>query len=124
MSQHIYGEACRIQGSKTSLRQAPTRVIELFLAGDIDHAKQIVRLFCKERPCCVTVTPTTFIYDGGEESGFVVGFRNYPRFPADDHAMRGAADELASRLRLALGQDSYLSVDHSGMTTWSTTRDA
>ena len=34
-------------------RHEQTRVVELFMAGDIEHAKQVMRLFCKERPCCV-----------------------------------------------------------------------
>ena len=104
------------------VRHEQTRIVEVFMAGDIEHAKQIVRLWCKESPCCVTVTPTTFIYRGGEESGFVVGFRNYPRFPTDPYTLRALAAELADRLRDELGQDSYMSVDHDGMTTWSSTR--
>lgn len=129
MSQHIYGESGRIRPYRKSaaaemIRREPTRTIELFLAGDIAHAKQIVRSFCKERPCCVTVTPTTFIYRGGEEQGFAVGVRNYPRFPEDAYSLRSLADELGASLRDALGQDSYMSVEHGGSTTWSSTRDA
>ena len=93
------------------------------MAGDVEHAKQVIRRWCKESPCCVTVTPTTFIYRGGEEDGFVVGFRNYPRFPTDHYTLRSMAADLAEALRGELGQDSYMSVDHDGVTTWSTTRD-
>ena len=94
----------------------------MFMAGDIDHAKQVIRRFCKERPCCVTVMPTTYIYNGGEEDGFVVGVRNYPRFPADAHTLRKEAGDIGEALREALGQDSYMVVDHDGLTTWSSTR--
>jgi hypothetical protein len=121
----MYGNATHIErqaGERN--RHLPTRVVELFMAGDIGHAKQVIRQFCRDVKCCVTVTPTTYIYNGGEEAGFVVGFRNYPRFPADDHTLRSDARELADRLLAALCQDSYMSVDHGGMTTWSTTRDA
>lgn len=97
----------------------PTRVVELFMAGDIGHAKQIVRRFCMESPCCVTVTETTFIYRGGAEDGFVVAFRNYPRFPSDSYALRSLAADLAERLRAELSQRSYMIVEASGMTTWS-----
>jgi len=100
----------------------PTRIVELFMAGDIEHAKQIVRRFCMDRPCCVTVTQTSFIYRGGEEAGFVVAFRNYPRFPTDQYTMRQAAADLGETLRAELAQDSYMAVDHGGQTTWSTTR--
>lgn len=48
---------------------------------------------------CVTVTPTTFIFTGGEESGAAVGLINYPRFSSEnseksvieDHAIALAA---------------------------------
>jgi hypothetical protein len=101
----------------------PACTVEVFMAGDVQHAKQIVRRWCKETPCCVTVTPTTYIYRGGEESGFVVGFRNYPRFPKDPRELRLLASALADQLREELGQDSYMSVDRGGEVTWSTTRD-
>lgn len=103
-------------------RHEQTRVVELFMAGDVEHAKQVIRRFCKERPCCVTVTPTTYIYRGGEEQGFVVGIRNYPRFPADVFSLRTRANEIGELLRGELGQDSYMVVDHDGTTTWSSIR--
>lgn len=98
---------------------AQTRVVELFMAGDISHAKQVLRRFCREHPCCVTVTPTSFIYNGGEEAGFAVGLRNYPRFPTDAYSLRSLANDLGERLRSELGQRSYMVVDAQGMTTWS-----
>lgn len=115
----MYGAATEI---KQRDARCQARVVEVFMAGDIEHAKQVVRRWCKESPCCVTVTPTTFIYRGGEESGFAVGFRNYPRFPSDADTLRSMAAELADLLRKELGQDSYMIVDHGGMATWSTTR--
>lgn len=101
-----------------------TRIVEVYMAGDIEHAKQIIRRFCKENPICVTVTPTSFIYRGGEESGFVVGLRNYPRFPTDSYSLRRIAGELSEILRDSLGQDSYMVVDVYGQTTWRSDRDA
>jgi hypothetical protein len=102
--------------------QEPARTVEVFMAGDVEHAKQVVRRFCNESPCCVTVTPTTYIYRGGEESGFVVGFRNYPRFPSDAYELRRLAGELADRLREVLGQDSYMVSDASGLSVWRSLR--
>lgn len=122
LSTHI--ESTRPDAAGSVSRHEPTRVVELFMAGDIEHAKQVIRRFCAESPVCVTVTPTTFIYRGGEEAGFVVGFRNYPRFPTDSYTLRGMAADLGDRLRAELGQDSWMSVDAGGQTTWSTTRDA
>lgn len=101
-------------------KHEPTRVVEVFMAGDVEHAKQEVRRFCMESPCCVTVTPTTYVYKGGEEAGFVVGFRNYPRFPTDQYALRQAATDLAERLRDRLAQRSFMVVDAGGTTEWST----
>lgn len=122
----MYGTATHIESMDAkpgeTRRHEQTRVIELFMAGDIEHAKQVIRRFCMDRPCCVTVTPTTYIYNGGEEAGFVVGVRNYPRFPADSHSLREEAGDLGDALREALAQNSYMVVDHGGMTTWSSTR--
>lgn len=101
------------------VRHEQTRVVEVFMAGDVGHAMQVIRRFCRDVPCCVTVTPTTFVYMGGEESGFVVGFRNYPRFPSDAYTLRSTAADLADRLRPELAQRSYMIVDAGGMTTWN-----
>lgn len=112
----MYGERSRTSSS------LPTQVVELFMAGDVGQAKQVIRLFCKDRHRCVTVSPTTYIYDGGEELGFVVGFRAYPRFPQESRTLAEDAVDLGVVLRDALGQDSFMVVDHAGMTTWSSTR--
>lgn len=107
-----------------TVAHSQTRVVEVYMAGDCSHAKQIVRRYCKDSPTCVTVSPTTFIYRGGEESGFVIGFRNYPRFPSDAYSLRRAADELAELIRGQTGQDSYMVVDAHGQTTWRSDRNA
>lgn len=116
----MYGTSTHIERMRSHEQQ--TRVVELFMAGDIEHAKQVIRRFCMDRLCCVTVTQTAYIYRGGEEAGFVVGIRNYPRFPSDCRTLCETADDLGDALRDALAQDSYMVVDHSGMTTWRTTR--
>ena len=123
----MYGDSTHLRPQRPGephepRRHEPTRVVELFVAGDVEHAKQVIRRFCMDRPCCVTVTPTTYIYRGGEEAGFVVGFRNYPRFPSDAYDLRTLAADLGDSLRRELGQDSYMVVDHGGMTSWSSTR--
>jgi hypothetical protein len=115
----VYGESTRLGGgSKTE----PTSIVELFMAGDIEHAKQVIRRFCKDRPCCVTVTPTTYIYRGGEEAGFVIGFRNYPRFPSGGSDLLRLASDLGQTLRDCISQDSFMVVEHGGQTEWSTER--
>lgn len=124
MAESICGGAAAAEATTDAatggtVRHEPTRVVEVFMAGDIAHAKQVIRRFCRDIPCCVTVTQTAFIYDGGEEAGFVVGFRNYPRFPTDAYTLRSTATDLAERLRVELGQKSYMTVDAGGQTTWS-----
>lgn len=55
--------------------------VSIFMAGDYNAAREICRAYCDEVGYCVTVTPTSYVYTGGEESGFIVGLINYPRFP-------------------------------------------
>lgn len=117
----MYGPSAEAKRQATE-KTSKTRVFEVFLAGDVEHAKQVIRRFCKDHPCCVTVTPTTYIYRGGEEAGFVVGVRNYPRFDADASSLQNNACDIGLALRDALAQDSYMVVDHDGLTTWSSTR--
>lgn len=112
----MYGSSTRIASAG---RTQPTIVVELFMAGDIGHAKQVVRRFCMDVPSCVTVTPTTFVYKGGEEEGFFIGFRNYPRFPSTAEELRGKAESLAERLRGELAQRSYMIVEAGGATAWN-----
>jgi hypothetical protein len=114
----MYGQATKLRDSKTER----TEVVEVFMAGDVCHAKRAVREFCYQSPCCVTVTPTTYIYRGGEEEGFVVAFRNYPRFPAASGSIRELAINLAKRLIDELSQDSAMVVESGGVTEWMTRR--
>lgn len=120
----MYGQTTRIADARMKrpdedIRHEQTRVVEIYMAGDLEHAKPVVRHFCHKYKVCVTLTPTTFFYNGGEESGFVVGFRNYPKFPTDSYTLRRTAQELADWLREELFQRSYMVVDCGGMTTWS-----
>lgn len=71
----------------------------------------------------MTIEPTLFIYTGGEESGFVVGILNYPRFPATPESINATARELALGLLDATCQDSALIVTPE-TTTWLTKREA
>jgi hypothetical protein len=73
----------------------------LWMAGDVDDARKACRRFCFDEPLCVTVTPTTYIYQGGEEAGFVVSLINYPRFPKGPAALF----EIMCRLGRALAEE-------------------
>ena len=122
----MYGESTKIvtPGNKTAVGKSlhePAHAVELFMAGDIGHAKQIIRRFCADRSVCVTVAPADYIYNGGEEAGFVVTFRNYPRLPSDLYTLRNMARGLGELLRGELGQDSYMTSDGS-QHSWSSSR--
>ena len=66
---------------------------------------------------CVTVTPTKYVYTDGEEDGVIVGIINYPRFPKYFHELFSVAEEIAGKLCIDLGQQSY-SIDTPTETHW------
>jgi hypothetical protein len=57
---------------------------------------------------CVTIEPTTYMYTGGEEAGYVVGLVNYPRFPLEPAALVDRGRDLMRKLITGTFQ-------HSGM---------
>lgn len=104
------------------IRQSePTYWVRLFLSGPIEEAKQIIRQECRREGLCVTVEPTTFIYTGGEEAGYVVGLINYPRFPAMPHTLDQRARNLMELLLHGTHQDSALMMTPS-KTEWISLR--
>lgn len=100
----------------------PTYQISIYMSGPIEVAKQALRKYVR---CglCVTIAPTLFIYTGGEESGFVVGLLNYPRFPSSPTELRCRADSIALDLITATEQDSALIVTPEE-SIWYTRREA
>lgn len=72
--------------------------VKIYLAGDIEVAKQICRAFCLDYGACVTVSPCEYIYTGGQETGYVVGLINYPRFPSTEEIVMYKANVLAEKL--------------------------
>lgn len=88
----------------------PTCVIRIYLSGPIDVAKQICREECFNEGLCVTIEPTTYIYTGGEESGYVVGLLNYPRFPTTPEKLAQRAETIALKLLEKTFQNSVLIV--------------
>jgi ferredoxin len=59
----------RIMNVKTE----ETYTVRLYLSGPVEVAKQVLREECMREGLCVTIEPTTYIYTGGEEAGYVVG---------------------------------------------------
>src|SRR3972149_477941 len=88
-----------------------TFTVTIHMAGDIATAKAFLRNDCYQRGLCVTVAPETFIYSGGEEEGFSIGFVNYPRFPASPEVIRARALEIAEKLIVSCCQKTALIVD-------------
>lgn len=100
----------------------PTYQIRLYLSGPIDVAKQALRADCLREGLCVTVEPTTFIYTGGEEAGYVVGLVNYPRFPSTAGALERRARRVMNVLLEATHQHSALMVTPN-VSEWITKRE-
>jgi hypothetical protein len=101
---------------------ATTHVVRLYLSGPIEVAKQAIRAETLRAGLCVTIEPTTFIYTGGEEAGYVVGLLNYPRFPCDPQALEGRARDLMEKLLAATHQHSALMVTPT-QSVWITMRE-
>lgn len=95
-----------------SIETVATYTVRIYMAGDIDEAKRLLRRECypPNEGLCVTVEPCTFLYTGGEEQGFVVGLVNYPRFPKTPAALWERAEKIALHLIPALCQWSALLV--------------
>lgn len=96
---------------------------DIFIAGDVEQAKQVCREYCFDAGLCVTVKPVTYIYTGGEESGVRVGLINYPRFPSTEGELRVKARDLAETLMRRLCQHSF-SIVGPDRTDWYSRRPA
>ena len=88
----------------------PTHRVTLWMAGDLATAHRVLREHAYAEGACVTVTPTKFIYSGGEEDGFSVGLVNYPRYPTTPEDLEAEAEQLALKLLPACNQKSCLLV--------------
>ncbi|GAA4108518.1 hypothetical protein ACFFTN_01135 [Aminobacter aganoensis] len=106
-----------------TMTPAPTVRFDIFIAGDLAHAKQVCREHCLAVGLCVTVEPVAYIYTGGEEAGVRVGLINYPRFPASPDELRDKARALAGLLMERLCQHSY-SIVGPETTEWYSRRPA
>jgi hypothetical protein len=81
--------------------------VDIHMAGDIQRAGQLLQSLCIVKGMCVSLTPQSFIYTGGREEGFKVGFINYPRFPCSPDEIVDTAKFVAEFLMGDLGQHSY-----------------
>lgn len=106
----------------TPTATAETIRFDIFIAGDIWHAKRVCREYCFSVGLCVTVEPVDYIYTGGEEAGVRIGLINYPRFPTTEAELFEKATKLAGRLLGHLCQHSYAIVGPRE-TVWFTRRE-
>lgn len=103
-------------------KTTPTYQLRIYMSGPIEVAKQVLREECFHVGLCATIEPTTFIYTGGEEAGFVIGLLNYPRFPSEPEDLHFKAEALMHRLLDATFQHSSLLVAPE-KTLWITRRE-
>lgn len=96
--------------------------VRIYASGPIEQAKNVLRRECLREGLCVTIEPTTFIYTGGEEAGYVVGFINYPRFPSEQSTLWDRA-VLVARLLLEETYQYSILVMSPTKTLWMTKRE-
>lgn len=99
----------------------PTYWVHVYLSGPIGVVQQCLRQECFREGLCVTVSPTHFIYTGGEEAGVVVALINYPKFPVETDVVWCRAVDIARRLMDATYQDSVL-IQSPNTTRWLSRR--
>lgn len=80
--------------------------VKIFIAGDIDKAKEFIYNQFETEGNCVNVQPTEYIYTGGREEGMVIEFINYARFPSNLDALVDRAIKMAYDLIIHLDQRS------------------
>lgn len=71
---------------------------------DFDEVERICQEYTDKYSKCVSVTPTFFKYKRGDEPGAIIGFINYPRFPASNSSIKSDALILARKLLIGLNQ--------------------
>ena len=100
---------------------AQTHTVRIWIAGNLAQAEEICRKFC-EGGMCVSVSPVNYIYTGGEQSGVVVTFINYARFPRLPEDLNRDAIALANELLVGLHQTSF-SIEYPDQTVFYSNRD-
>ena len=78
----------------------------LHIAGDINHARQVLRKLVMEG-ACVQLHECDYIYTGGLEKGMLVRFIQYPRFPKSDDEIHQQALRFSTELAKELCQLSF-----------------
>jgi hypothetical protein len=103
----------------SQVTEAPTYWARIYIAGNRADAERTCRTWAFKDGACVTVTPTEYIYSGGQESGVIVGLINYPRFPATQAEIDEQAELLGALMADDLHQRSY-TIETPVRTRWFT----
>lgn len=88
-------------------KQTKTVRCKIYMAGDFQIAKNVIRKWTAKIGQCVTLTATEYIYTYGCEQGFIIGFINYPRFPSNETKTLQRAKMLGKFLMKECSQCSY-----------------
>jgi len=81
-----------------------------------------VERYCNDVGLCVTLTETVYVFTGGQEPGWCVGLRNYPRFPSDEETLFRHAEAIGRAMAEIGNQGSYMIEQHDGHSVWYTRR--
>lgn len=87
---------------------------QIWMGGKVRHSetllsnnkvRQFINDFCQSNVCCFSVIKADYYYPRGTESGYCIGFINYPQHPRTTNEIRFLVTTLASRLREMFCQD-------------------
>ena len=94
----------------------------IWIAGDVNLAKAIVRDYCDNIGDCYAVTAVSYIFTDGSADGVCVSRIQYPRFPISPAELMERVEDLAELLREGLCQKSF-TVEGPNLTTWHSEED-
>lgn len=100
--------------------------VRCYISGPIEMVKQCCREFVLDG-LCVTVTPTTYIYTHGEESGVMIELIRYPKYPNSPGSKKdnwNTMVELADFILDQTHQGSYTVMDAENAITFDRRRNA
>lgn len=94
------------------IQTAKAYSVRIFICGDYQAAKKAMQKYVDEHPLCVTVTPTCYVFTGGQEDGVIVELINYVRFDSPHILIWDRARDVGEYLKIMLNQQSYTVQDH------------
>jgi len=108
-------------------REHETVTVDLWIARPKDDFKATGMMHCLQEyvnkvGLCVSITKTDFMYSGGWEQGWRIGFRNYPRFPSDPMELLAHAERVGKGMAEMGDQGSFMIEEVGGSTYWLTRR--